>query len=342
MEQQVAGLRVAVVGYGMAGRLIHSPLIDQAGHRVAHVVTGDPGRRAEAAADRPGVRLHEDLAALLAADDDLPDLVVLATPTGHHVEHALAVIGAGLPVVLDKPLALDEAGARQVVEAAERAGVPLTVFHNRRWDDEQRALVALLATGVLGEVHRFERRWERWRPEPRARWRELAVGSGGGLLLDLGSHLVDAAMQLFGPVASVYAELRSLTTPAEDDVFLALAHTGGTTSHLWAGSLAGAAGPRTRVLGSAGAFLVPTFDPEVTAFEELRPPIGAAGWLVRGEERHAVPQQPGEPADFYRSVGPWLAGAAAAPVDPWDAVRTATVLDAARLSAATRQVVTLT
>lgn len=257
---------------------------------------------------------------------------MIASPTGHHAEHVRAAVDAGVPVVVDKPLALDADEAEETVRYAETAGVPLTVFQNRRWDDEQRTLRRLVEEGALGRVHRFERRWERWRPVPKDRWRENAVGQGGGLLLDLGAHLVDSAVELFGPVASVHAEVRSLTTPADDDVFLALEHVSGTTSHLWAGGLVGAPGPRTRVLGSTGAYLVTTFEGEATPFAALDPGEGNEGWIVRGDDMQPVRREPGGHEDFYRAVAAWLDGAPV-PVDPWDAVRTARVLDAARRSA---------
>lgn len=334
MAETDQGLRIGIVGYGDAGRGIHARLAREAGHHVTDVVTRDPGRRSAAQQDWPGVRLHDDVAGALRRCADL-DLVVIASPTGLHVEHALAVIAAGAPVLVDKPLALDAAGASTVVTAALDAGVPLTVFHNRRWDTEQLTLRRLLDEGVLGTVHRFERRWERWRPVPKHRWKETAVGAGGGLLLDLGAHLVDSAAQLFGPVTGVYAELRALTTPAEDDVFCALTHASGTVSHLWAGGLVGAPGPRTRVLGSRAAFLVTTFEGEPTLFAGLDPGPGMAGWLVRGDEREPVPAAGGSHVDVYRQVGRWLTTGGPPPVDPWDAVRTAQVLDAARLSAET-------
>lgn len=330
-HQPARGLTAGLVGYGMAGRDFHAPLLRQAGGRVTDVVTTHPGRVAEAAAAWPGVRIHRDLAGLLGGER--PDVLVVASPTGRHVEHALAGLGAGIPVVVDKPLALDHDGAATVARRAEATGTPLTVFQNRRWDSEQLTLRRLLAEDRLGTVHRFERRWERWRPVPKDRWRENAVGEGGGLLLDLGAHLVDAAMQLFGPVATVRAELRALTTPAEDDVFLALEHSSGTISHLWAGSLVGAPGPRTRVLGAAGAFLVPGHDDAPGPFDALDPGEGMAGWLVRGSEATAVAAAPGEHADFYRAVARWLLEGGDVPVDPWDAVATAAVLDAARRSA---------
>lgn len=337
-----AALRLGVVGYGLGGRVFHVPVAQAAGLEVSHVVTSNPERAAQASEAAPGAHVVGSLDALLA-HEDRPDVVVVTSPSGLHAEHARAVVDAGLPVVVDKPLATDAATARAVAEHAERAGVPLTVYQNRRWDDEQRTLRAVLASGTLGEVHRFERRWERWRPEPRDRWKERDP-VGGGLLLDLGSHLVDAAIQLFGPVASVYAEVQGITTPADDDVFLALAHVSGVRSHLTAGGLVGAPGPRTRVLGDRAAFLVTSFENDASPFDVLDDDVPGGphgGWLVQGAGRTPVPLAPGEHADFYRGVVAWLREGAAAPVDPWDAVRTAAVLDAARESARTGEVVRL-
>src|SRR5215218_2857476 len=196
----VGTVRVGLVGYGSAGRGIHAPLLREAGLEVRIVVTSDPGRRRQLAEELPDARPVDTLESLLTHADEV-DLVVLASPSGVHVDQAVATVDAGLPVVVDKPLATDAAGARQVVEHAERAGVLLTVFQNRRWDAEQLTLRALLDEGRLGDVFRFERRWERWRPQPKNRWREnVTSAEGGGLLLDLQSHLVDSAVQLFGPV----------------------------------------------------------------------------------------------------------------------------------------------
>lgn len=344
MDEKAVGLRVGLVGYGDAGRGIHARLLREAGHAVTQVVVRSPERSAAARADWPGVVVVPDVAALLERAAEL-DLVVVASPTGNHVEHALAVIDAGMPLVVDKPLAPDSAGARAVVAAARANHVPLTVFQNRRWDSEQLTLRALLAEEALGTVHRFERRWERWRPVPKDRWKENDPVAGG-LLLDLGAHLVDSAVQLFGPPTSVYAEIRALTTPTPDDVFLALHHTGGVISHLWAGGLAGAPGPRTRVLGSAGAYLVTSFEGEQTPFAVLDDAApggtdGHEGWLVRGAERIPVPRVDGAHVDFYRAVGTWIRTGGPVPVDPWDAVRTAEVLEDAVLSAREERVVRL-
>lgn len=338
-------LRVGLVGYGSAGRGIHARLLREVGARVTHVVTRSTERTAQARTDWADVVVEPDVAGLLRHAAGL-DAVVVASPTGEHVPHVRAVLGAGLPVVVDKPLAPSTAEARELAAEAERSGGRLTVFQNRRWDPEQLTLLGLLHDGRLGRVHRFERRWERWRPVPQQRWKENDTRAGG-LLLDLGAHLVDSAVQLFGPVESVYAELRALTTPAEDDVFLALRHAAadggpGVVSHLQAGALVGAPGPRTRVLGDKGAYLVTSFEGEPTPFATLdeqhthgAPGAGDEheGWLVHGRDRVAVPRASGGHADYYRAVTAWVRDGGPVPVDPWDAVRTAAVLDAARVSA---------
>jgi predicted dehydrogenase len=333
--------RVALVGYGSAGRTLHAPLLVAAGAAPAVVATASPERGAQVRADLPEADVVPDLAAALATH---PGLVVLASPTGAHAEQALACVAAGVPVVVDKPLAVDAGQARRVVAAADAAGVPLTVFQNRRWDAENLTLRALLAAGDLGEVHRFERRWERWRPVPKARWRERApAAEGGGLLLDLGPHVVDAALLLFGPVDAVYAETAAWTTEAEDDVFVSLRHSGGVRSHVTLGSVVGAPGPRTRVLGSLGAYVSTGLPGESPAFEGLADVPGHCGWLVAGESRRPVRRAPGSQEDFYPAVLAALAAGpastpaarqAAMPVDPRDAVAVAEVIDACRLSAA--------
>ncbi|WP_278234690.1 Gfo/Idh/MocA family oxidoreductase [Isoptericola sp. AK164] len=334
--------RVAIIGYGGAGRGIHAALAREAGLPVTGVVTRDQGRRTQAAGDWPGARLYDDLDALLAARSTY-DVVVVASPTQLHAAQAAALARAGVPFVLDKPIGVDAHEARAVVAEADATGTPFTVFQNRRWDPEQLTLSALLGRGELGDVHTFERHWERWRPVPRKRWKENDP-DGGGLLLDLGPHLVDSATRLFGRVTGVWAQLRALTTPTEDDVFLVLTHEAGgglaasphaVTSRLWAGSVVAAPGPRTRVLGTDGAYLVTTFEQDASPLERFDDdaPAGTHGWFTRGRERRPVPAAAGGHADFYRALGPWLDGEEPAPVDPADAVRTAEVLDAARVAA---------
>lgn len=338
-------LRVGLVGYGLAGRDFHASLIRATeGMRITRVVTSDPGRSAQAVEDNPGVRVVATPADLWAHAGSL-DLVVIASPSNLHVEHAREAVDHGVAVVVDKPLSTDAASARALVDHALAERVPITVFHNRRWDPEHLTARAVLSSGLLGEVVRYEARFERWRPVPKSRWREnLPSDQGGGLLMDLQSHLVDGALDLFGPVASVYAELASVTTTGDDVAFLALRHRSGLTSHLSATSLAGAPGPRTRILGRDGTYLVADVSGEPNAYPRWADTDDDhRGWLVWGDaaEPEQVQRAPGGWGDFYPAVADMLRDGAPPPVDPDEAVAVIEVLDAARRSAAEGVVVTL-
>ena len=335
-------LRVGLVGYGSAGRGIHAPLIERAGLTVAAVATANPDRVAQAGSDHPGAEVVAGLDALLALAGI--DLVVLASPSGVHAEQAERVVETGIPLVVDKPLAVDASSAIGVVDLAARHDVPLTVFNNRRFDPEHAGLLRVRDEGLVGDIWRAEYRWDRWRPVPKQRWREeVPATEGGGLLLDLQSHLVDQAVVLHGPVESVYAEVDARTTTADDDTFLACHHTSGVVSHLMASSVNGAPGPRARVAGSAGAYVIGRQVDDVSAFTEFENRGEAVGWLVRGDEREPGPVVTGtDQADFYRAVARALpAGSPQAqmPVNPRDAVHVLAVIDAARVSARSRQVV---
>ena len=198
-------IRAALVGYGPAGAGLHAPLIARTdGMEVAAVVTSDPGRRAAVARDHPGAALLDGADAIWS-DPGRFDLVVVAAPNRAHADLAERSLREGLPVVVDKPLAVTGADAERLVALSEQTGVPLAVFHNRRWDSDFLAVRELAP--AIGPLVRYEARWERWRPEVDPdRWRESdADADGGGLLWDLGSHLIDQALVLFGAPATVFA-----------------------------------------------------------------------------------------------------------------------------------------
>ncbi|MDE3130023.1 MAG: Gfo/Idh/MocA family oxidoreductase [Acidobacteriota bacterium] len=345
---------VAIIGYGLAGRVFHGPLITAtAGLRVAAIVTSDPARRAQAQADHPEATIHGSADELWVGNGKL-EAVVVATPNASHAPLATRAIDHGLAVVVDKPLALSSREATQLIDHAEQKRTPLTVFQNRRWDSDQLTLGKLIREGALGDVQRYESRFERWRPQPRPdSWRErIAPEQGGGLLLDLGSHLVDQALQHFGPVASVYAEIASRRgVPADDDAFLALTHVGGVVSHLHASALVAASGPRLRVLGSEAALLVRELDSQEERLRAGERPDTAADWGVEPEHarprliagERSVPLRPERGAwqTFYARLREALAGGGPPPVDPRDAVETLRVLEAARISARERRLVSL-
>jgi predicted dehydrogenase len=339
----VSELQVALVGYGMAGHDFHAPLVRQVdGLRISHVVTAHPDRVRAAEEENPGVRVLPSVDDLWAESGKV-DLVVLASPTSVHAAQAGEAIRRDLAVVVDKPLAVTAADARELAALAAERGVLLTVFQNRRWDPEHLTARALLSSGVLGEVVRYEARYERWRPVPKNRWRELSTSEdGGGLLMDLQPHLVDGALDLFGPAESVYAELAALTTVGDDVAFLVLRHVSGVTSHLGATSLAGAPGPRTRLIGREGTYLVGDVDGDLSAYAAWSDPDDEhRGWLVRGEEAEPVRRAPGQPVDFYVGVRQAMLTGGPPPVPTDEAVAVIEVLDAARRSAAANAVVAL-
>jgi scyllo-inositol 2-dehydrogenase (NADP+) len=328
----VSSLRAAIAGFGLAGEVFHAPLIDAVdGIEIASILTTNPDRQAKARAAYPDAAVVEDLDSLLEG----ADVFVNAAPNRAHVTLSLTALERGVPVVVDKPLASSAAEGEQLVEAG---GDRLTVFQNRRFDGDFMTLRRAIEAGELGTVTRFESRFERFRPEVDEGWRELAdAAEGGGLLLDLGSHLLDQARVLFGPPVSVYAELdrRRPGAQVDDDVFLALEHDGRVRSHLWMSAIAPLHGPRFRVSGTAAGFASDGLDPqEAQLADGMRP--GDPGY---GEGPAGT--LPGAYQRFYEGVVSWLRGAAPPPVDPQDSLACLRVLEAARRSAESRSVIEL-
>ncbi|GGK63122.1 oxidoreductase [Planomonospora parontospora subsp. parontospora] len=335
-------LRVGLIGYGVAGAFFHAPLIAATpGLRLSAVVTGNPERAAEASS-RYGARVVPDAAELW----DSVDLVVVASPNRTHVPLTEAALKAGLPVVVDKPLSATARQARDLIGLARERGRMLTVFQNRRWDGDFLTIERLAAAGEFGTVHRLESRFERWRPVPKGGWRELGGAEEvGGLLYDLGSHLVDQALRLLGPVTSVYAEadVRRSGVASDDDTFVALTHANGARSHLWASAVAPRLGPRFRVLGSRAGYVKHGLDVQEDRLRAGLAP-GSPGfgddpeerWGVLGtdEAGRRIRTEPGDYLGFYRSVVSALREGTPPPVDPEEVVAALTVLEAARRSAA--------
>lgn len=268
-------LRVALVGYGLAGSVFHAPLISATRDLVLDtVVTSNPERQEQARTEFPDVRFAASPDELWARAGQL-DLVVIASPNKTHVPIATVALTAGLPVVVDKPIAGTAAEARALAALAEERGLLLSVFQNRRWDNDFLTLARLVKEGRLGDVQRFESRFERWRPETKGGWRESGAPEEiGGLLYDLGSHVVDQALVLFGPAASVYAEsdVRRPGAAADDDTFVAITHTGGVRSHLYVSATTAQLGPRFRVLGSKAGYVKYGLDPQEADLRDGRRP----------------------------------------------------------------------
>ncbi|MEU6682596.1 Gfo/Idh/MocA family oxidoreductase [Streptomyces sp. NPDC046832] len=350
-------LRVGLVGYGLAGSVFHAPLIAATeGLALDTVVTSHPERQQQARAEFPDVRLAATPDELFARAAEL-DLIVVASPNKTHVPLARTALEAGLPVVVDKPVAGTATEARELAALAEERGLLLSVFQNRRWDNDFLTLRKLLAEGDLGDVWRFESRFERWRPKPKGGWRESGDPAEiGGLLYDLGSHVVDQALVLFGPAASVYAEtdIRRPGAETDDDTFLAITHTNGVRSHLYVSATTAQLGPRFRVLGSAAGYVKYGLDPQEAALRDgLRPgpdwgvePESLWGRVGSGESPltgggRPEPTLPGDYPAYYAAVAKALLEGAPNPVTAREAAAALDVLEAARRSALEKVTVTL-
>jgi predicted dehydrogenase len=344
-------LRVALIGFGAAGTYFHAPFIAATpGLRLTTVVTGDPGRAAQVRAQYPDAVVRGRAADVWAARDQF-DLVVVAAPNSAHVSLATEAIHAGLPVVVDKPLAVTAADARSLIDLARDRRVMMTVFQNRRYDGDFETLRRLLADGTLGDPLRFESRFERWRPSPKGGWRESgAPEEGGGLLMDLGSHLIDQALRLFGPAATVYCELdrRRPGVAVDDDVFVAVTHANGVRSQLWMSVLASQLGPRFRLLGSKASYVKFGLDMQEDALRAgLRPggetwgdePADRWGMVGAGDDVRRVPTERGHYGRFYAGVVEALREGTPPPVDPDESWRVLEVIEAARRSATERSVI---
>jgi predicted dehydrogenase len=338
-------VRFGLVGYGFGGRYFHAPLLAAASEcEFVGVVTTSPERRALVSAEHPGVPTFASLEELRGAG---AEAVSISTPADTHTPVSEQALELGLAVVCDKPFALDAAAARGTVELAARLGLPLAPYQNRRWDSDFRTVRALVDAGALGAVTRFESRFERLAPEPGP------GAAGGGTVLDFGAHLVDQALVLLGPVTSVYAEWRLRESGLDDDVFMALQHTGGARSHLWGSWSQGAPGPRYRVTGTTGSYVNGTLmdiqedlllaghTPATLGEKWGVEPPERWGRLHRGDAGEPVPTERGRWDTFYPAFARAVRGLGPVPVDPRDAVATATVLDAARRSAISGQVVPL-
>ncbi|MGW0879511.1 Gfo/Idh/MocA family protein [Streptomyces sp. NPDC002671] len=350
-------LRVGLIGYGLAGSVFHAPLIAATeGLALDTVFTSNPERQEQARAEFPEVRLAATSDELFDRAGEL-DLIVIASPNRTHVPLATAALKAGLPVVVDKPVAGTAAEARELAALADERGLLLSVFQNRRWDNDFLTLRKLLTEGALGDVWRFESRFERWRPQPKGGWRESGdPAEFGGLLYDLGSHVVDQALVLFGPATEVYAEtdIRRPGAETDDDTFIALTHANGVRSHLYVSATTSQLGPRFRVLGSQAGYVKYGLDPQEAALREgLRPgpawgaePDALWGRLGAGESPLTgggtpVPTVPGDYPAYYTAVAKALAGAGPNPVTALEAASALDVLEAAHRSARDKVTVTL-
>lgn len=346
-------VRAGLVGFGLAGSSFHAPIIAATpGMTLAAIVTGNAERQRDAQRAYPNARIIASPQELWRSAADI-DVVVIATPNRTHLPLAIDALEHDLHVVVDKPFAPSVKDAQRVIDVAQARDRILTVYQNRRWDGDFRTLRQLLDQGRLGDVWRFESRFERWRPQPKGGWRESGdPAEAGGLLFDLGSHIIDQALVLFGAATHVYAEIdrRREGMEVDDDGFVALTHASGVYSHLFMSAVAGDMGPRFRVLGSHGAYVKWGMDPQEARLRNGERPsekdFGAEpelqwGRLGAGEQLQTIPTLPGDYRHFYAGVVAAVREGAPPPVSARDAVNSLAVIEAARRAATEQRVIAL-
>ena len=330
-------MRAGIAGYGLAGRVFHAPLLKGCGYEVASILTSNPERIAQAKSDFPDAQIFSELDAFL---DSGLDLVVIASSNVAHLPQTRAALERQIPTVVDKPMGRTVAEVKEMIELSEKNRTLLTTFFNRRWDSDSLTIKKLLSTGELGQPFRFDGRFERFRPDRNlASWREnLSPEDGGGLLLDLQSHLVSTALDYFGPAQVVSASVRSIRGGADDDVTVALKHDSGVDSYLAASAVSGAPGPRVRLLGTKGALVINDLDPQEDALRAGQIPLGgmwstpmtSAAAIHKGDEVTPVDSVPGNYAAFYSLMKVAIESGSAAPVSLADALRVAEIIEEAR------------
>lgn len=339
-----APIRTGIIGFGLAGRVFHAPFIaTNPAFRLDVISTSSPERTAEANAQHPSADVVSTPEDVLSRADDL-DLIVLASPAHSHLEQGLAALEAGVNVVIDKPFVPSVVDAKKLIAQAEESGKLLAVFQNRRWDGDFLTIKKLIESGSLGSVYRFESTFERWGGSVADRWQDRqTIEQGAGISFDLGSHLVDQALQLFGPAVVEQAELSAVRdgSVSDDDAFISLLHTSGVRSHLTMSRVAAQSGPRFRVLGTESAYTVYGLDGQEPDLKLQRwpgsPGYGAtpeSEWGLLGidggtEPLVRVPTEAGAYPDFYEGVAQSILHGAPSPVDAKDAIEVVRIIERA-------------
>ncbi|MCD4853094.1 Gfo/Idh/MocA family oxidoreductase [Arthrobacter sp. AK01] len=340
-------IRTAVAGFGLSGSVFHAPFIaSNPAYELAVIATSDASRQSKAKDRYPQATIVNTPEDILALAGEL-DLVVLGTPPATHYPLAKAALEAGLDVVVDKPFVVHSAQGEELIQLAASLGRVLTVYQNRRWDADALTVQKLLDAGTLGTVTRFEVGMERWAPEIAKAWKASATTQdGGGVLFDLGTHVLDLTLRFFGPAEVTYAEIqgRRPQESADDDVFLVLQHQSGVVTHVTINLNSHLHGPRFRILGTEGGFVKFGADPQepyvLGGGLPTDPGYGVEpaenhGTLEVNGRRTAVPTERGAYPEFYRILADKLddggtASALPLPVDPVDSVAVLKLIEQAR------------
>jgi scyllo-inositol 2-dehydrogenase (NADP+) len=340
-------IKVGLIGYGMAGSIFHAPLIcSVSGLQLMAVSTS---RVEQVQRDIPGAKVVAHPEAIFSNPEI--ELVVIASPTSTHFDLACAALRAGKNLVVDKPFTTTVQEADRLLELAKAQHCLLSVFQNRRWENGFLTLRRCIEQGLLGEIYYYESHYDRFRPAIKQGWREKSL-PGSGILYDLGSHLIDQALLLFGLPQSVTADVITQRAQGKvDDYFHLILGYGRKRVILHSATLVRAPGPRLMAHGDGGSFLKYGEDGQEAALKAGRKP-DSADWGRDVPEHYAVltasdgisraiESLPGAYQKYYENVIPWIRGRGPAPVDPADARNGILVIEASLSSARERRTVDL-
>ncbi|MCU5772308.1 oxidoreductase [Erwiniaceae bacterium BAC15a-03b] len=341
-------IRVGLVGYGFASKTFHAPLIAGTSEMELAAVSSSDATKVHA--DWPSMQVVADPQALF--DDPTLQLIVIPTPNDTHFPLAKAALNAGKHVVVDKPFTVTLSQARELEALAKAKGLLLSVFHNRRWDSDFLTLKALLADGTLGEVRYLESHFDRFRPEVRQRWREMK-GAGSGIWFDLGPHVIDQALQLFGAPVAINVDMAELRSGAQTtDYFHAVLTYPQRRVVLHASMLVAAESPRFQVHGTRGSYVKYGLDPQEDSLKAgARPPQEEWGYDMRDgvltlAEGDVMAEQtlltiPGNYPAYYAAIRDAINGTGSNPVTAAEAIQVMELIELGLQSAEKRQTLSL-
>lgn len=330
-------IRTALVGYGSVGEKMHAPLISVCDElELVAVVERSQERSKE---KYPDVQIFRNLEDLLEAD--AADLIVIVTPNEFHFPFAKMALEAGKHVVVDKPVTIHSFEAEILKQLAESKGLVLSVFQNRRWDGDIQTIRKILNEGTLGRIVHFESHFDRFRPQLVDNWREKDV-PGNGITYDLGTHLIDQAVMLFGKPKWVYAEiLKQRKDALADDFFDITLMYEGMKARLTASVLVNAPMPKFLVLGEKGSYVKYGLDVQEKAFKAGQTPEGE-NWGLEGAEAWGTvhlensittyPTERGDYRHFYQNIADTIRGQASLKVKMDEAILVLKIIEAAFLS----------
>ncbi|MFC4101654.1 oxidoreductase [Paenibacillus xanthanilyticus] len=341
-------VKVGIVGFGLSGQVFHAPIIQAVdGMEIVKVVSGNPQKVKQ---QLPHTEVVGTIDELLL--DEAIDLVVITSPNQTHYPYAKQALQAGKHVVVEKPFVIHSEEARDLIETASRHKKLLSVYQNRRWDNDFLTLKQTIESGVMGEIAHYEAHFDRYRPQIMDRWREQE-GPGSGMLYDLGAHLIDQALHLFGKPIRVYADVfpQRAGSKVDDYVHLVL-HYDKMRVILHSGSLVTQHGPRFQVHGSQGSFIKYGLDSQEDMLRQGGLP-GQPGWGADREEWYGeltlasdgtmqtekVKTLQGGYERFYQGMLAAITDHAPVPVQAEDALNTIKVIELAMQSNAEKRTV---